>query len=236
MSYERREAELDTFLEEFWREGGMGFNVTFPYKEIIAKKIGCKLESVNTVVRGPKGWEGHTTDGVGFAAGLEHAGHNLDRFAHLVFLGNGGAAMALAKYAAAGGMEKITFVRRSGERDQLLRSSLRGIDLDFVPFTCTALRLALHAVQGKTLLVQATSAPLHGEDLSEFIPAIGDTFAGMIVDLVYGRTSALYQAAKTAGILHQDGLPMLLEQARAAQQIWWGESAPYPYLIQLLKN
>jgi shikimate 5-dehydrogenase len=62
------------------------------------------------------------------------------------------------------------------------------------------------------------------------------TFRGVFVDLVYGQPSALLKVATEKGIPSQDGLPMLIEQARASQQYWWGTSVPYSEILKELKK
>ena len=89
------------FLTAFWEMGGAGFNVTVPHKELIASMIpGHNLRSVNTVFRGPDGWEATSTDGEGFGRGVERLGTPLSGFKKIVILGNGGAAMAILSWLA----------------------------------------------------------------------------------------------------------------------------------------
>ena len=47
------------------------------------------------------------------------------------------------------------------------------------------------------LLIQGTSAPVHGDDLSHLVPALKG-FRGAISDLSYGYESALYNVTRTA--------------------------------------
>ena len=75
--YEAREvsaAELPGVLEALHGEGFVGMNLTSPLKEAAwpllstATPEASLLRSVNTLKWGAPGWEGHATDGLGFAA------------------------------------------------------------------------------------------------------------------------------------------------------------------------
>ncbi len=235
LSYERRAEDLDLFLQDFWDDHGCGLNITFPFKELIAVKVKTRCRSVNTLVRAEQGWEGFSTDGIGFERALTRAGHKWNDFAQLVILGNGGAALALAEHAVTAGLRSLKILRRHDARDQQWRDVLVGASVDFLPFAVDVLARTIQTQP--SLLVQATSAPLLGHDLHELAPALTKEFAGVFVDLTYGRVSALLRAAQALGIPSQDGLPMLIEQARAAQEIWWGgQAAPYEYLENLLRR
>ena len=85
-------------------------------------------------------------------------------------------------------------------------------------------------------MVQATSAPSHGYDLSEFIPALS-SFEGLFCDLLYSTPSKIFSVLQEQGHLVLDGLPMLIEQALLSQKIWWGKSASYESVLkELSKN
>lgn len=225
-AYELTIGGLQAFLDSFYAQGGCGLNVTFPFKELVAKKVNAAIESVNTLVRQDVGWDGFSTDGLGFERALAHMGQGLERFEHLVLLGNGGAAKAIARQAVNAGVYRLTVVRRSALRDVEWRAHFAAnVVLDFLPFADVDL-LARTLKASATILVQATSGPVLGDDLHQLVPAIHG-FDGVFIDLAYGRVSSLFKAAMQRGLICQDGLPMLIEQARASQEIWWGQSAPY---------
>ena len=66
-----------------------------------------------------------------------------------------------------------------------------------------------------------------------FCNAFG-AFDGIFMDLVYGKPSAIFQSLKQKGKICQDGLPMLIEQARKSQELWWGEAAPFKEIFDHL--
>ena len=202
-----------------------GFNVTQPFKQAVAAHF-C-LTSVNTVYRQGKTFAATSTDGEGFWQGLAQL--KPTAISKLIILGNGGAAVALFEFWQAKFPHcHVWVLRRDGRRDQLFK----GAQLfDLTPDT---LATALAGDSKQALLVQATSAVRKGDKLECFIPALAN-FAGIYVELDYDHHSLLYTHVKAKGLRCQDGLPMLIEQARLAQKLWWGEAAPSDYLYELMQ-
>jgi shikimate 5-dehydrogenase len=87
----------------------------------------------------------------------------------------------------------------------------------------------------KALLIQCTSAPLRGDDLARFCPAI-KYLKGGFVDLVYGSPSALLAEAESRKIICQDGIPMLIHQALLSQKLWWGRAATFSDIKSVLSR
>lgn len=240
--------DLDTqsvspFLDIFWKLGGIGLNVTKPHKNTVASLLaGNSLTSVNTLARGPNGWVGHSTDGAGFAAGLARMDVSVDTIENLVIMGSGGAAQSIIDYVlkhTAHKLQNLTMLRRSPDRDKKIQEIVgkNKFVLQFADWTPEALTIALsESAQKRTLLVQAAAVanPLEPA-LKEFTRALIG-YQGSVVDLIYDKPSALYFAALHDGIKAQDGLPMLIEQARLSQKLWWGKSAVYEDLALAIKN
>ncbi|MDE3270122.1 MAG: hypothetical protein OYH77_07550 [Pseudomonadota bacterium] len=218
----------------------IGFNVTQPFKQTVAEYF--SLKSVNTVYRQAKEqgnkFAATSTDAEGFWQAVQQA-FKPTTISKLILLGNGGAALALYEYWR----EKfpscpIQALRRDASRDHLLQRSLPANPSTAMPlleFTPAALASALAGDTSKVLLVQATSAVRQGDLLARFIPAL-QNFTGIYIELDYDCHSALYEHVKAKDLRHQDGLPMLIEQARLAQQLWWGEAAPSAYLHDCLRS
>ena len=236
------ESAIRAFLEVAWDFGALGFNVTTPHKAFVASIMpGCKLASVNTVFRGATWWEAASTDGAGFALGLARINCNILEFKDLIILGSGGVVAAILAYISHLALVNqlptlpIIHVLSRGRGDD---ASLRSLwhqhgELRFRDLTVENLQSTLSRAQ-QGLLIQATSAPQRGDDLSELRPAMKG-FSGVVSDLVYGRPSALFHAAMEYGLKAQDGAAMLIEQARLAQRLWWGQAAPYEELEAVLK-
>lgn len=236
------ESAIKSFLDVAWDLGALGFNVTTPHKAFVASIIpGCKLASVNTVFRGKNWWEAASTDGAGFALGLKRLGINISEFSDLIILGSGGVVAAILAYMSQLALVNqlptlpmVHLLSRGRDCNDSLRSLwLQQGEIRFSDLNLKNLQNTLSmARQG--LLIQATSAPHRGDDLSELCPALKG-FSGVVSDLVYARPSALFQVAKEYGLKAQDGTAMLIEQARLAQRLWWGRAAPYEELEAALK-
>lgn len=235
--YDLKEDEVSPFIEHFLESSCNGFNVTKPYKSLVAKLIpGCSLSSVNTVYIDDGKLQGASTDAEGFVNALMHLGKKISNFSQVVILGSGGVVSALLEY-----IEKderlyhipIKVFRRSAKNDEVIKDIVNNTSVSFLPFDVDPLKGTVSNGE-ETLLIQATSAPLHGDGLGGLLPAL-EKFRGVIVDLVYGVPSELYHYAIQKKIPAQDGLPMLIEQARLSQELWWGESAGYSDISKALK-
>lgn len=233
---------VGAFLDLFWHLGGVGLNITKPHKSMVAQLIGTPLRSVNTLTRGESCWVGRSTDGAGFASGLGRIDIAAQDVHTLICMGSGGAAQAIAEHFAthhAETLKQVVLVRRSDRNDRIFAKMLaaKNISLKLLPWAPESLTAAVAQISTHehTLCVQASSAPQQGDDLKEWCPAF-QTYTGNFVDLIYDKPSALYYDALQRNLKAQDGLPMLIEQARLSQKIWWGKAAPYEDLWQSLKN
>lgn len=228
------------FLQWSWQIGIEGMNVTLPYKERFAKVLNARLPSINTLTRGESFWECHSTDGIGFLRAAEKlSSQAIADYKELLILGNGGAALAVADTWKKTYPElSITVFRRANNKDPLWEKILGTDRLSFFPFDPQILgsQISKASARQPVLVVQASSAPLHGDDLSEFIPAFS-SFNGSFLDMTYGeKTSAILKDLMLRGCPANDGLPMLVEQALASQMLWWGQSDTYDQVYKDLKS
>lgn len=225
------ENDVPNFLNKAWEENFHGFNVTSPHKKVVAELVGNKvLSAVNTLRRSESGWDSFSTDGEGFARGLERMGCQIKQFSKVLILGSGGVLPALLSCFMES-LPEVYVMRRSSTHDAPLSALYPKIR--FLPWEPSYAQELLKDAGQDTLFIQASSAPLYGESLQSFIPALDD-FTGYFVDLVYGKASQLYFYAKDRKIPCQEGLPMLIEQARLAQEIWFGRSISFEAMWDLL--
>jgi len=232
LPFDLPETQLPAFLQVFAAIGGVGLSVTTPHKLPAAALVkGHKLKSINTIFRGKKhDWEGTSTDIEGLALAMRHIGVEFLVFSRFIILGNGGVVAAIVDFLK-NGFEKspeIFILRRNENRDDIFKQNLpEGFALQFRDFTPAAFDALVNGAAGETLVIQATNAPhASGDVLQNFAPSLA-RFNGVFVDLTYGKTTALLSKARDRGLPCQDGLPMLIEQARLAQKLWWGQAAPY---------
>ena len=200
--------ELGEFLS---RSDIGGLNVTIPYKRDVmaycdvidetAKAIG----SVNTLVRRTDGklyaWN---TDAAGFRAMAERAGISFSG-KKTVILGSGGASLTAQAVSRAMGAREVIVVSRSGENNYE--------------------NLHLHA--DAEVIVNTTPVGMYPAvgvspvDLTRFPSCEG------VLDLIYNpRRTALLLQAEELGIPCSDGLPMLVAQAKAAEEYFFEKSIP----------
>lgn len=194
--------------------GLAGLSVTMPHKQDVARMVDTldpaakALDSVNTVsVAGDGRLVGHSTDGDGFVASLEAAGHGV-RGRRICVLGAGGAARSIIDAMARHGAASIDIVNRTAAAAHVA-AALGGRPA------------APAAVADAEIVVNATSVGMHGEELPCEVALL---HAGQVVaDIVYQpRRTALLRAASSRGAATVDGLGMLIHQAALQQQIWLG--------------
>ena len=231
------QAELATTITFLVESNIAGVNITYPYKQEVARLLASDLPSINTLYRHQGKLCGTSTDGQGFWQGLAHSNIDHQAIKEVIILGNGGVGLALLDYLCQHQHLNIYVLARNRQRDEQLQKLVAGrCQLTLLPFTATSLERIIRATPCYRLVVQATNAPAAGDDLQRFCPAL-DQLTGAVVDLSYHRQSALYRYALQRGITAQDGLPMLIEQARLAQQLWWGgRSAPYQEIVKGIDN
>jgi shikimate dehydrogenase len=221
------------FFKAMWDFGALGFNVTVPFKEEVARMFpGSGLASMNTIYRGNDYWEATSTDAEGFLLGLAQLNRGLNDYEAVVFLGNGGAALALYEHFLKASQRPLIVLRRTAERDVSWKKPAGRVE--FHDLNSSNLDAVCRRYP-KSLLLQTTSAPLHGDRLDHLLPGLG-SFQGTFVDLVYGKTSSLLDELNAKGLPVQDGLPMLIGQALLGQKLWWGKSAEFSDVEAMLRS
>lgn len=206
----------------------LGGNVTIPHKEAIvplldglderAKQIGA----VNCFVRHGDRLIGCNTDVPGLLAVLERAGRNGGR---AVLLGAGGAARACAFALAVLCKYELTILNRTVARAEALACAIwkAGGRANAAPLQTAA---ALHALGDTGVLVNATSVGLGNPHAAPIDLRGAVTNAHCVIDLVYEPLeTALLAAARATGATCIDGLEVLVEQARASINAWFGDRA-----------
>lgn len=177
-------------------------NVTIPYKKAVIpycaglSPIAQRLGSVNVLVRRPDGTlYGDNADAFGFEYLVRHSGVDIAGKKALV-LGNGGASATVQAVLAQLGA-RVTVISRSGEDNytNLGRHADAQVIVNTTP-------VGMYPNTGKAAV-----------DLRQFPQC------ALVLDVVYNpaRTALLLQA-ETLGIPCSDGLPMLVAQAKAAEE------------------
>lgn len=198
-------------LDAFLRRGDFrGLNVTIPYKKAVIPYLdelspaARRLGAVNTIVRRPDGTlAGHNTDYFGFRSLAERSGIPFAGKKTLV-LGSGGASNTVQAVLRELGAE-VTVISRSGEDNygNLHRHGDASVIVNTTPVG---------------MYPQVEDAPLF---LSRF-PALEG-----VLDVIYNpaRTRLLMEA-EARGIPAENGLWMLVAQAKESAEWFTGESIP----------
>jgi shikimate dehydrogenase len=214
-----RPTDLAAALRGLSACGFAGVNLTIPHK-IEAMALCDRLEpsaaragAVNTLVFDARGVTGSNTDGWGFLEHLRASGADPAAGPALV-LGAGGAGRAVAAALQDSGAE-VAVSNRTKDRATALANDLPGLRV--LPWERRD-----EALADVALVVNTTSLGMTGQPRLEL--SLARASAGLVVaDIVYAplRTPLLAEAI-TRGLLAIDGLGMLLHQARAGFQAWFG--------------
>lgn len=213
--------QLDAAIHGALALGFGGLNLTIPHKQAAlaqcddlsptAERIGA----VNTIAFSEGRIVGHNTDARGLLDALAELPGPPPRQATV--LGSGGASLAVVDALLHGfAGVAITWVSRTPAQVVVLasmRERVRVIGWD-----------QLGAPRGD-LLINTTSVGLAGGP-SEFPIALdlGALDPGAkVIDIVYPRTPLLERAG-AAGLVVQDGTPMLLWQGVRALELWLGQA------------
>ncbi len=212
--------QLEMALRGLAAAGFRGVNVTIPHKEEAFRlcdeltETARRAGAANTLRFAEGRIIGDCTDGTGFCDNLQAHGVTLKGCA--LILGAGGAARAVAAALQDRGCE-VFISNRTAERAEALVQALgAGTVLDWAEWS--------DRLGEMSLLVNATSLGMGGRGDMDW-PALLQ--AGKpelsVADIVYTpRQTPLLKAAQQRGFRTVDGLGMLICQARAGFQEWFG--------------
>lgn len=240
IEYTRMLAPLEGFVaasERFFDGGGMGLNVTVPFKlEAFAycrDRLSARARragAVNVLARNRDMIDGDNTDGVGLVTDLERIVGAKDMVlagARVLLVGSGGAARGVIGSLLETRPAMLTIVNRDVSKARALvhafgaanqhgaRLQARGFDaLGATPYD---------------VIINATSAGLANVSLP--LPESIFTGAPLAYDMMYGAapTGFMDFAEQSGAATVADGLGMLVEQAAESFAIWRGvrpETAP----------
>ena len=239
LTYRAQLVELNHFKQtarEFFAGGGKGCNVTVPFKldaYAFADELSGRARragAVNTLALQSDGSiYGDNTDGIGLVRDIEQ---NLAWEIHgkrVLILGAGGAVRGALEPLLRRHPEQLILANRTLEKAEQLAHEF--VDLGAVR------TLAFDALSDERfdLVINATSAGLHGESLN--LPASMLAQDCCCYDMMYGAqpTPFMRWAASEAAWAVADGLGMLVEQAAEAFCIWRGVRPQTRPVIDMLR-
>lgn len=203
-----------------------GLNVTVPYKSEVIENLqdidalARDIGAVNTLVRTDGGYKGYNTDMEGLYRAMLSEGVSIEG-EHIILLGAGGAARAVAYLCATKGADKVYLLNRTFDKAQTVAAEVNGragreviIPMSMTDYT----RLPV----GKYLAIQGTSVGL-APNVNDAV--IEDSaFYEMLhtgFDLIYSPWETKFmRLTKEHGGQAYNGLKMLLYQGIIAYELW----------------
>lgn len=225
ISYQKILAEENSFnsaINSFIGLGGLGMNVTAPFK-LNAAQISDSLseraksaQAVNTLIFKNSKIYGDNTDGLGLVRDIEINQNFLFANKKVLIIGAGGACRGILLPILETRPAKLLVINRTAKRAQELAAQFAGV------FSIAAGGFDASQGQSFDIVINATSAGLDGSSLppQNFIYSANS----LAYDLVYSKKPTLFmqQAKQTGASKISDGLGMLVEQAAYAYKLWHG--------------
>lgn len=214
------------------RQTAVGMNVTIPHKQAVIPLLdrldasAARYGAVNTVAFTENGAIGYNTDGAGFRYALADAGVTLA--GKVGVIGCGGAARVFIGEAAAAGCTIVNIVLpeamdAANDLRRFVQDTVANVPYEIVT----------EATGAFDLLINATPVGMYPK-----VDACPVNFANVTVkavfDAVYNpRETQFMREAIATGAKAVGGMPMLVKQAAAAQEIWYGATFDADTLHQL---
>lgn len=239
MAYGRVLGDPEDFAGEvrrFFAAGGLGMNVTVPFKEAAWEIVDERSEraqsagAVNTLILLPdRRLRGENTDGVGLVRDLSHNLGFEFRGKRVLLLGAGGASRGVLRPLLEAGPSRLVIANRTASRAVELAAAHRALG------PLSGCGLDALAGQRFDLIINGTSAGLAGA-----VPAIPDeclATGGWTYDMLYADESTAFRrwGMRLGAGLALDGLGMLVEQAAESFFLWRGVRPDTAPVIALLR-
>ncbi len=220
----------------FFAEGGLGLNVTVPFKQEAYEFVDELSEraqaagAVNTLIKQADGQvRGDNTDGIGLVRDL--ACNNLFNFAgsRILLLGAGGASRGVLKPLLTENPAKLVIANRTVSKAEELAALSKDSRVSACGFTdLENLRF--------DLIINGTASGLSGE-----VPPIPDQCldaGGWTYDMMYStEPTAFVKWGRAHGAGKAlDGLGMLVEQAAESFYLWRGQQPETSAVIDQLRR
>ena len=228
IEYEKRLAPIGDFvgeLQRFFDEGGVGANVTVPFKRdafAFAREASPRAQqagAANFLMWCDDHWYCDNTDGAGLARDIESNLQVSLKDKNVLLLGAGGAARGVIGPLLLRSPKQIVVVNRTAQRAKALVATYEN------QYSASALSVeSLVAKSAKfDVVINATSSSLGG---GLPLPHGAYVFApdALAYDMMYGKqpTTFMSWALRQGASRVADGLGMLVEQAAESYVQWRG--------------
>lgn len=227
-------ASFSAVVEAFFNGGGVGANVTVPFKQVAyqlcAEQGGLSAHAqvagaVNTLLLKDGKLFGDNTDGQGLVNHLLQLGWPLQG-AKVAILGAGGASRGVVLPLIEAGISELTIANRTLSKAEDLIDQLRAaspvID-NLAPTSC-----AIEALTGHyDVIINATSIGLSGDKL----PLDSELSCHYTYDMMYGKELPFLTHFQQQGAQVSEGYGMLIGQAALSFEKWTGASVDPSLLL-----
>lgn len=240
------EADVERVLARLTSGELAGANVTVPWKRYAFSRcarsspLAERLKVANVLLAEQAALVGHNTDALALRS--EFAGVGAKR---ALVLGSGGAAPAAVAACQAAGVSQVFVTARRFLTDSPRAgwpgaSELEGLGAELLEWPLSgpeAQGRFEEVLGGVHLLIQSTSAGMHGaesgEPLAALIPWPVLPQGALAYDLIYAPLETPFlRAARQAGLRTAHGLNMLVGQAALAIELWLGQRPPLEPLLE----
>lgn len=220
-------ASFIAVVEAFFNGGGVGANVTVPFKQVAYQLCAERGQlsthaqvagAVNTLMLKESQIYGDNTDGQGLVNHLLSLDWPL-KGAKVAILGAGGASRGVALPLIEAGIKQLTIANRTVEKAQALVQQLGTASpiIDAIqPTYC-----ALEQLEGDfDIIINATSIGLSGD----MLPLKDSLNCHYAYDMMYGRELPFLTHFSDKGAEVSPGYGMLIGQAALSFKLWTGAS------------
>lgn len=215
---------FDEIFEVCEGEGYRGINVTYPYKEIAAKKVEVDdplvraVGAVNTVIFGRARPKGFNTDYSGFMAAYRRVMGDTPTGTVLV-IGTGGVGRAVAFGLSGLGTRRLRLVDRDPAKAEALAEALKSVAPDM---EISIWLSAEKAAEGCSGLINCTPVGMVGYEGTPLAPE-AMTGADWVFDAVYTPVDTQFlQDAAAAGLKVISGWELYFYQGVHAWKLFSG--------------
>ena len=228
IEYEKRLAPLGDFageLQRFFDEGGIGANVTVPFKRdafALARNASLRAQqagAANFLIWRDDHWYCDNTDGAGLVRDIETNLQVSLRGKNVLLLGAGGAARGVIGPLLLRSPKQIVVVNRTAAR----ATELAAVYEKHYATSAFSVDALVSQAMKFDIVINATSSSLSG---ALPLPDSADIFASaaLAYDMMYGKlpTTFMNWALRTGASRVADGLGMLVEQAAESYVQWRG--------------
>lgn len=251
MQYHKLLAPLDgfeIFVQNFIKSGGLGANVTVPFKEK-AYRLCDELSAeaalagaVNTLMFQDDVIYGDNTDGKGLINDLKQR-HSINLEGKTILLiGAGGAARGILAPLLSEDPERVIILNRTLARADALREIFMHNLQDYQKIMCIDFN-QFDSFMNQTeisfdIIINASSASLQGDIPDLPAQLFCEPQHLVVYDLMYQSDLTIFlKYCQSKGVMQlYDGLGMLVEQAALSFEIWRGIKPDTNEIYSQLKN